>query len=370
MRRALLSFALVACANAGPSTDDGGDDAPRLGTDSTVPPGGCGPSDLAKDIDANGLVTCAAVEPVAAAAIDSSCSVYLGFRDGCDGCTTPPAKWGRASGQMCMNGAGAANTCTTHNLGTEPIQLFGLNTDGDVDGNDKLYSTLHCSAPASNTPTPCQPGSFVSGTATCSSFAVAAAEYVRTNCQLYAGWQDGCDGCTNPPGKWGRSATSFCQNGAGGDNTCQTVMLDAQVSLFGLNPDGDVDGNDKLHIGLRCTTPAHEVSSTTTTCPPGQFVTGVLPEGGVQCESRAQLVIQYFSDHCSVFYGWSDNCSGCLNPPSKWGQARAGACMNGAGGDNTCTSFTLGGQPVYMFGLNPDGDVDDNDTLYIGFKCR
>lgn len=44
--------------------------------------------------------------------------------------------------------------------------------------------------------------------------------------------------------------------------------------------------------------------------------------------------------------------------------------MNGVGGDNTCSTFMLGGQPTIMSGLNPDGDVDGNDALYIGFVCR
>jgi hypothetical protein len=45
-------------------------------------------------------------------------------------------------------------------------------------------------------------------------------------------------------------------------------------------------------------------------------------------------------------------------------------CANGAGADNTCGTFMLGDDSVTMFGLNPDGDVDGNDKLYVGFRCR
>ena len=51
-------------------------------------------------------------------------------------------------------------------------------------------------------------------------------------------------------------------------------------------------------------------------------------------------------------------------------RARPGACANGIGADNTCTTFTLGGDQISMFGLSPDGDVDGNDTLFVGFTCR
>ena len=53
----------------------------------------------------------------------------------------------------------------------------------------------------------------------------------------------------------------------------------------------------------------------------------------------------------------------------KWGHAREGMCVNGSGTNDTCTIPTLDGVAVTLFGLNTDGDVDDNDQLYMGFQC-
>ena len=44
-------------------------------------------------------------------------------------------------------------------------------------------------------------------------------------------------------------------------------------------------------------------------------------------------------------------------------------CANGAGADNTCTTQTLGSTSLPMFGLNFDGDVDNNDLLNLGLHC-
>ena len=77
-------------------------------------------------------------------------------------------------------------------------------------------------------------------------------DYVNTNCSLYFGWVDGCDGCTSPPAKWGKTNDSQC-SAVGVDDTCTIANLGGDdVRLFGLNPDGDVDGTDKFYIGLRC----------------------------------------------------------------------------------------------------------------------
>jgi hypothetical protein len=160
-------------------------------------------------------------------------------------------------------------------------------------------------------------------------------------------------------------------NGVGADSTCTDMTLGGEtVKLFGLNPDGDVDGNDKLHAGIRCGPAAAATSSTMTLCPAGQFVVGVSLDGSFECESPAPLIAQHVAASCNLYLGWSDNCEGCNTPPAKWGKARVGACANGVGTDNTCTTFPLGGEQVALFGLNPDGDVDNNDTLFVGFRCR
>ena len=372
--RVTIAIVLAGCANAqsGFGVDASFGDGSGGGGTATH----CGAGELATDVGPTGLVTCAKTAPAVQAAIDASCSIYFGWRDDCDGCTTPPAKWGRVGGATCVNGAGVNNNCTTPTLGGQMVSLFKLDPDGDVDGNDKLYTSLHCAAAAPGTvaTAPCKTGEFVDGkigsTWTCASVSVAMVNYIHDNCSLYTGWQDGCDGCGTPPGKWGFVAGSKCMNGAGGDNTCSTAMLGTEsVTLFGLNPDGDVDGNDKLHIGLRCNAAAPAMSMQTMGCPMGQFVVGTSGTG-FECESLASAAVQYFTEHCSIIYGWRDGCDGCTTPPAKWGRTNVTTCNNGVGGDNTCTMFSLGGQPTVMFGLNPDGDVDGNDGLYVGFQCR
>jgi hypothetical protein len=197
------------------------------------------------------------------------------------------------------------------------------------------------------------------------------ADYVATQCTLYLGWQDDCDGCVTSPVKWGLAGDASCANGIGADSTCTEMMLGGEtLKMFGLSPDGDVDGNDKLHVGLRCAPVAAATSSTMTLCPAGQFVVGVASDGSFQCESPVPTVAQLVAGSCNLYFGWSDNCDGCTSPPAKWGKARVGACENGVGADNTCTTFTLGTDQVAMFGLNPDGDVDGNDTLFVGFTCH
>jgi hypothetical protein len=271
--------------------------------------------------------------------------------------------------------ASAAGTRTVQNLAGTQTSLFGLDLDGDMDGNDKLYGSLHCSTaePLAGL-APCEAGQVVVGflgsSWTCASIAEAVTEYVSSNCSLYLGWQDNCDGCVNPPVKWGHAGDATCANGAGADNTCSVATLGGQtVNLFGLSTDGNVNDDDKFHVGLDCVAPAPTPSSSTTTCGPGQFVTGTLIEGGFRCESIAPLVAEYFNANCTLTFGWQDGCNGCMTPPSKFGTVQVGGCALGAGANNTCGKFTLGGASVDMFGLNPDGDVDGNDALAIGFHC-
>ena len=370
---------LVACANAGEGGLDAKapDGAPLA--DASVPVMACPADQLATDVSAQKLVSCRPAGPLVQQALAEHCSAYLGWRDSCDACTTPPAKWGRAGTQSCSPGVGSGNTCTMATLDSAPVHLFGLDLDGDMDGNDKLHGAVYCTADntTGNGVTPCPPGQLVdgfNGTAwTCSSFAGAVVAFVHDHCSLYLGWQDNCDGCTSAPSKWGQTSQAACANGAGGDNSCNppAALGTETVRLFGLNPDGDVDNNDKLHVALRCEQPLPDTSTQTTSCPAGYFVAEALANGSFRCESAAPVIARYFADHCTLYFGWRDNCNGCITPPAKWGKVRVGACANGAGADSTCSQFALGqlGDPVSMFGLNPDGNVDGNDALYVGFRC-
>ena len=163
---------------------------------------------------------------------------------------------------------------------------------------------------------------------------------------------------------------SGCTIGLGDTGTCTAPMLgDKAVQLFGLNTGGDVDGNDKLYLALHCDDPAMGSTSTKGTCPPGQLVTSIAEDGQVGCESPAKVVAEYFDAHCTAYFGWRDGCNGCADPPDKWGRVRHGFCTNDNGVDNTCTQTILGGKTLEMFGLNTDGDVNDDDKLYLGFRC-
>jgi len=380
-RWSVIGITLAACASAGdPLVHDGpsrGDDSSGSGSDGSGGTGvhECPAGQLATAVGAGRDLTCAPIEPPTQTALDDRCSIYLGQRDSCDGCTLAPTKWGRAGGKTCLNGLGADASCTMPTLGGVVVQPFGLNLDGDVDGNDKIYGGLHCASLApTDTAAPCKPGEFISGyngtSWTCRPLASAVTDYVRTSCSLYMGWQDNCDGCVDPPVKWGFAGDRGCTNGAGDNDTCTTATLGGEpVILFGLNTDGNVNGDDKLHLGLQCATAAPAGMNTAGACPPGQFVskTGA---SDARCDSPAPTIAQYVSAHCSVYFGWSDGCNGCTSPPSKWGKVSVGACMNGQGADSTCSQFNLGGQSVFMFGLNTDGDVDENDTLYISLTCR
>jgi hypothetical protein len=371
VRIAATCLILVACAKA--QKADPIDAAPP-GVDSGPTVSACPADQFAIDVDPMATVTCTAIDDSTAIAIRDRCSVYAGWRDGCDGCASEPVKWGHAGG-TCENGAGVDNTCTTPQLGDTTVTLFGLNFDGDVDGNDKIYTSLHCTtaAPAAGL-APCATGELVVGKLgsswTCASLDDAVATYVHDHCSVYSGWQDNCGGCASPPVKFGNAGDAGCANGAGGDDTCVTAILGSEtVQLFGLNPDGDVDDNDKLHFGLDCTDVAPQQTTATMTCPTGQFVTGTFPDGSFQCTSVAPIVASYFASHCSLYVGWHDSCDGCLDPPTKWGSVKVGACTNGVGVDSTCSTFTLAGRTVAMFGLNPDGNVDGNDALYVGLSC-
>ncbi len=108
------------------------------------------------------------------------------------------------------------------------------------------------------------------------------------------------------------------------------------------------------------------------TCPSNQFMTGISATGTPICSGIPNSVLRdYVNANCYVYFGWRDDCDGCTSAPIKGGRAR-GLTSNCAtfGGDTTCQTHSLFGQSVRLAGINPDGDVDGNDKLYIGIKCE
>lgn len=123
-------------ANVDAATLDGVDGTGYAGSGQACPAGF-----YVKGIDALGDVVCASL----AAYVNESCQLYFGWRDNCDSCTVAPVKWGRVSAAACENGAGVNNTCQSSVLGSETVNLLGINPDGDVDDTDKFYIGIKCS---------------------------------------------------------------------------------------------------------------------------------------------------------------------------------------------------------------------------------
>ena len=336
----------------------------------------CPTGSFVSGVDSSGTIQC--VDPTSKinSGVNSDCSLYFGFRDKCDGCTTVPDKWGRVSQASCVNGFGSHNACRVHNLSGQSVQTFGLNTDGDVDGNDKFHLGIRCASPASSVKAgPCKADELAvgvkNGAVQCRSVRQAVTDYVSASCDWFFGWRDKCDGCATPPAKWGRARHGSCANGLGLHNTCSSTSLGGTaVSLFGLNTDNDVNGDDKFYLGMSCAAGSPGSSTSASICPSGQFVTGVLANGDVQCAKLSSSVATVVRSRCHTYFGWRDKCDACATtPPEKWGRVSHNGCLNGFGLHNTCSTASLLGKSVKLFGLNPDGDVDGNDTFYLGMKC-
>ena len=192
---------------------------------------------------------------------------------------------------------------------------------------------------------------------------------INDSCSVYSGWRDVCEGCADPPEKWGRVNGTSCQNGSGADNSCLKADLGGiGVHLFGLNADGTVDQNDKFFTSLHCAAPSGIDEEAAETCPPGQFVAG-LSEQGLTCTSGQRAVLAYARQHCSIYFGWRDECGGCTTAPARWGRANDDSCDVGIGAANSCSSLALGTENVNLFGMNTGGKVDDNDKFYVAFHC-
>jgi hypothetical protein len=338
----------------------------------------CPSGEFVTGLMADGSVVCSSLAVAARNYVNGRCGLYLGWRDSCSGCATEPSKWGRVGASTCDTGVGVDNVCIAPPAGGDAVQLLGVNFDGDVSDDDKFYVGLGC-VPAPEFPAGgCPAGQFASGFGgddqpICADATPNARAAINEGCFLYAGWRDKCDGCTtSPPAKWDRVSGQSCESlaGATGDTCTKPTLGGNAVDLLGIDLDGDVDGNDTLYAGIRCDDAALPPTNAAQSCPAEQAAIGLDKGGTLLCAPVASGLEAYFRSSCHVYLGWQDNCGGCSAPPTKWGRVSVDACENGVGVDDTCASYTLGGQTVQMFGLNPDGDVDDNDMLHFGFKCE
>ena len=323
----------------------------------------------------DGQFDCSPISGTALSAMNAHCSIYLGWNDVCSGCTDPPAKWGRASANSCENGAGLDNDCITASLDGENVQLFGLNTDGGVNFDDQFHAGLRCATPDDPPLTdPCPPGTFVTAVSAngveCTTAERLVVSYVQQNCNLYFGWRNVCDDCTDPPDQWGYTSPAACVSGNGGQNTCTTPDLNSIFpNLFGFSPEGNVDDNDKFYVGLYCAGASVVETKVDRACPAGALVVGIDDDGGILCASPLPAVESALRSDCHVYFGWLDSCDDCDDPPDKWGRVSHNGCLNGNGDDNTCTMPLLNGITPRLFGLNTDNDVNDDDKFYVGMKC-
>jgi hypothetical protein len=365
---------LAACATSG---EDLPADAGTGGfpDGATAASGSCPEGEFATGVAGDGSLLCAPIDGAAGASLTEHCSLFFGQSDNCDGCTSLPEKWGRISGIDCDDALGVDNSCTTADLGGVSLPLFGLDLEGDVNDDDKLHLGMQCAIVADEPMAgPCPPGAFLSGigdgAGECVTARAAIVDYLRGGCDIYFGWRDNCSGCGLPPTKWGRTGSAECTVGAGADSTCTSFRLgEDAVQTFGLNPDGDVDSNDAIYLGFQCGGAVASESTRAGSCPVGELVVGIEPGGQVQCASPLPAAEAAVQDGCFLYIGQRDNCSGCTTPPTKWGRISHTVCDNGAGAGNTCTTATLGESAIELFGLDIDGDMDENDKLYLGLSC-
>ena len=114
LRHIACGLVLAACAGK-PEETPPPDDAPVQQDGGLVGgPKMCPTGQLAVEVGSDGSVRCAAPDAEIKTTIDASCGIYYGWRDNCDGCTTPPTKFGRA-GAACTQ-SGTDTTCTMPSL--------------------------------------------------------------------------------------------------------------------------------------------------------------------------------------------------------------------------------------------------------------
>jgi hypothetical protein len=104
----------------------------------------CPVGQAVKAILASGELMCESPAEDLLTQVRPRCRLTFGWIDGCNGCTSPPAKWGRAGDGFCSNDSGLDNTCAATQLGPDNVQLFGLSTDGDVNDDDKFFVGFQC----------------------------------------------------------------------------------------------------------------------------------------------------------------------------------------------------------------------------------
>jgi hypothetical protein len=109
-----------------------------------VAEGTCPSNQFVVGLDGAGGLLCSNLEELSMRVFRDRCALYAGWLDNCDDCTDAPSKWGRVTDGGCANNAAADDTCSTMELAGQTVDLYGLNVDGGVNGNDKFYMGFRC----------------------------------------------------------------------------------------------------------------------------------------------------------------------------------------------------------------------------------
>jgi len=150
-------------------------------------------------------------------------------------------------------------TCAAYDLGGQEVRMGGVDVDGDVDDNDRFYVGFSCESAGYReyrTSGNCADGDVaigigVGGALVCMSVEPAVHDSFGSRCNVFFGWRDNCNNCTNAPTRWGYTSGVECY--AGPSSSCTAHYLDDRfVQLVGVNIGGDADGNDKFYLGMRC----------------------------------------------------------------------------------------------------------------------
>lgn len=105
-------------------------------------------------------------------------------------------------------------------------------------------------------------------------------------------------------------------------------------------------------------------------CAAGELMTGISASGAPECTSANDLVKNYVNSRCRLYLGWRDSCHNCSMEATKWVSLTQDSCSSW-GTDNGCGLLaTMGaGTPLRVGRLNFDGDVGNDDNLFIAMKC-
>ncbi len=323
-----------------------------------------------------GEAGCAALAPRIVEAANEHCALGFGWLNECADCDDPPQKVGVVGGR-CEVLAGDHSECATQFLAgvgaPGELELLGINTDGDVGPDDRLFAGFGCAAIEELTEggTRCPEGMVAVGVdpltgLRCSPIDLAVANWASEHCLATLAWAE-CENCAVSP------TLSVGANAAGCTNTshCPTIETGGgSFSLGALHPGHSIDGNDTFYLSLACDEAVSESEAVQgTMCPEGSFVHGWDERGALICGRPFQQFSNTMRERCSAYLGWRDSCNDCVAPPSRWAGVTATGCSGSTPGAR-CMLHEVDGAELWMASVGMSGNVDGDDKFYVGFQCE